>query len=354
MKYEDLIPTDEASLVEKYKKIFVLGGWAEKPQIMGGGSSIVHTKDEMIDSPLEEIKKLAGDEFEVVYNQCYCDVVKENLGATTLTARAAIADCTDDDIILCFISSVTAETEGLDRYSLHFENYIDNIIRRFTSISKNIVVIMQTGSAYVPYVWDRKVDGIVQMWLAGESAGKAIADVLFGKVNPSGKLAETFPNRLRTDFENISASMKNVNYKEGFEVGYRYYDNHTDEIWYPFGHGLSYTSFEYNNLSAKLDGENINISLDITNTGDVDGKEIVQIYFGRENSFYDRPVKELKGFEKVLVSAGKTEKVSVTIPVSDLAVYNVADSEWVVENGEYKIYVGASSQDIRLTADIEL
>ncbi len=339
---------------EKYKKIFVLGGWAEKPQIMGGGSSIVHTKDEMIDSPLEEIRKNAGDDFEVIYDQAYSDVDKANLGATIVTARKKISECTDDDIILCFISTDKAETEGLDRYSLHFENYIDNIIRRFTLISKNIVVIMQTGSAYVPYVWDSGVSGIVQMWLAGESAGKAIADVLFGKVNPSGKLAETFPNRLRTDYENISTAVNNVSYKEGFEIGYRYYDNHTDEIWYPFGHGLSYTSFEYNNLFVKLDGENINISLGITNTGDVDGKETVQVYIGKGSSLYKRPVKELKGFEKVLIPSRETKNISITIPVADLAVYNAAISEWTVEKGEYKIYVGASSQDIRLTADIEV
>lgn len=336
---------------DKYKKIFVLGGWADKPQIMGGGSSIVFTKDEMIDSPLEEIKKLAGDDFEVIYDPAYEEVDHANLGATTISARKYLAECTDDDIVLCFISTINAETEGLDRYSLHFENYIDEILRFYAAKCKNMAVIMQTGTAYVPYRWDADAGAIVQMWLSGEAGGKAIADVLFGKVNPSGKLAETFPRRLRTDMEHIGLG-DTIVYSEKHNVGYRYYDNHTDEIWYPFGHGLSYTKFEYDNLSANVNGDNLEVSFEITNTGTVSGKETAQIYTGKEKSFYERPKKELKGFTKIEVKAGETQKVSVAIPLSDIAIYDVANSKWTVEPGAYKIYVGASSQDIRLTENI--
>ena len=320
---------------------------------MGGGSSIVFTKEEMIDTPLEAIRKAAGDDFEVVYNQCYTEVDKGNIGETLLTARKCIQGCTDEDIVLCFVSTDIAESEGMDRYSLHFENYIDNIITRLSAVSKNVVVIMQTGTSYAPYRWNNTVNGIVQMWLAGEAGGKALADVLFGKVNPSGKLAETFPLKLRDDFENVGLE-KSITYKEGFNIGYRYYDKHTGDIWYPFGYGLSYTSFEYENLSAEVKGDNIEISLDVKNTGDMSGKETVQVYIGKEVSFFDRPVKELKGFTKVEIDKGETKKVSVTIPVSDVSVYNVAGSKWTVEAGEYQIYAGASSQDIRLTANITL
>lgn len=345
----DILPITK----EKYKKLFVLGGWAEKPHVMGGGSSIVHTKEEMIETPLEMIKKNAGDDFEVIYNQCYSDVDKGNIGETLLTARKCISDCTDEDLVICFISTPVAETEALDRYSLHFENYIDNILTRLANFAKNVVVVMQTGSAYAPYSWDSKVKGIVQMWLAGEAGGSAIADVLFGKVNPSGKLAETFPKKLRDDFVNVGMERK-ITYTEGFNVGYRYYDKHTEDIWYPFGHGLSYTEYEYSNLSTAIEGDNLKISLDVKNIGKVDGKETVQIYIGKELSFYDRPIKELKGFTKVELKSGETKNVEILIPLCELAVYNVASSEWKVEAGKYQLYVGASSQDIRLTDSFEI
>ena len=336
---------------EKYRKIYVLGGWAEKSQIMGGGSSIVFTKDEMIDSPLCEIRKAAGDDMEVIYDKCYSEPDYANLGATTITARAAVKDCTDDDLVVCFVSSVCAETEGLDRYHIHFENYIDEIIRVISIKCKNVVVVMQTGTCYVPYRWDKKAGAIVQMWLSGEAGGKAIADVLFGKVNPSGKLAETFPTRLRDDMEHIGLG-NSITYKEKLEVGYRYYDRHTDQIWYPFGHGLSYTSFAYTGLEAKTTGDHVSLRFDITNTGDVAGKEVAQIYIGKKESAFDRPVKELKAFTKVEIAPGETKAVSVEIPLSDLACYDVAGSEWTVEKGEYQVFVGASAQDIRLSDNL--
>jgi len=338
---------------EKYKKIFVLGGWAEKPQIMGGGSSIVFTKNEMIDSPLAEIQKLAGDDIEVIYDEAFMDVDRANLGATTIKARKYIPECTDDDLVLFFISSQNAETEGLDRYSMHFENYIDEIIRIYSLKCKNVAVIMQTGTSYLPFRWEKTTGSIVQMWLAGESGGKAIADVLFGKVNPSGKLGETFPNKLRENFEHIGLG-SSIIYEEGFEVGYRYYDKHPEEIWYPFGHGLSYTQFGYSNLQTKVENDNLKLEFNIKNTGDVFGKETAQIYIGKKQSFFKRPIKELKAFDKVALNAGETTLVSIEISLSDLAVYNTALSDWEVEKGEYQVYIGASSQDIKLTASFEI
>jgi len=331
----------------KYKKIFVLGPWAEKPQIMGGGSSIVFTKDEMIDSPLEEIKKLAGDEFEVIYSPCYGEVDRANLVATTVRARRCFEECTDDDIVLCFVSSVNAESEGLDRYSLHFENYIDMILYNCSLKCKNLVVIMQTGTAYTPYRWDENTPAIIQMWLSGEAGGKAIADILFGKVNPSGKLAETFPKNLRCDMEHVSLN-DTIVYTEKHNIGYRYYDNHTDEIWYPFGHGLSYTEFEYKKLLANVNSDNIEISFEITNIGTVDGKETAQIYIGKDESSFERPKKELKDFAKTMIKSGETQKLYFKIPLSDIAVYDDKSVGWTVEPGKYQIYIGSSSQDIRL------
>ena len=336
---------------DKYKRIIIVGQWAKKPQIMGGGSSIVFTKDEMIDSPLEEIKKLAGNDIEVIYSDCIDNVDRKNLGATTLGSRKILKDCTEEDLILCFLSTENAETEGLDRYSLHFDNYIDEIIRFYSVKHKNIAVVMQTGTAYVPYRWDKTVGAIVQMWLSGEAGGKAIAEVLFGKVNPSGKLCETFPKKLRDDFENIGLDNK-ITYTEQFNIGYRYYDKHTDEIWYPFGHGLSYTKFDYSNIKTALKDGIVNITFDIKNTGNVKGKEVAQIYLGKKQSAFTRPQKELKAFTKSEIVPDEIVHVGISIPVSDLACYDVANSKWVVEDGEYQIFIGSSSQDIRLISEI--
>lgn len=336
---------------EKYKKIFVLGGWAEKPQIMGGGSSIIWTADERIASPLEEIKKAAGDDIEIIYQDCYTEIDKANLAGTTVRGKKLIKDCTDDDLVLLFVSSPNAETEGLDRHTLYFENYINDIIRAYAINCKNVAVVMQTGTAYTPYAWDKSVGAIVQMWLCGEAGGQAIADILFGKVNPSGKLSETFPSKLRENFEHIGLE-DTITYKEGFEIGYRYYDKHPEEIWFPFGHGLSYTSFEYSNLNAKVEDKSLKISFDIKNIGDMDGKETAQVYIGKKDSAFVRPIKELKAFSKTEIKAGETKTVSILLPVSDLAIYN--ETKWEVENGEYEIYIGASSQDIKLNGKITL
>ncbi|MBQ7574454.1 MAG: glycoside hydrolase family 3 C-terminal domain-containing protein [Clostridia bacterium] len=338
---------------EKYKKVFVLGSAAKKPNIMGGGSSIVHTKDEMIDSPLEEIRRLAGDDIEVIYDDSYSVPDRANLGATTLNARKIIPQCSDNDLILCFVTTENAETEGLDRYSLHFENYIDEIIRFYSLKCKNVAVIMQTGTAYVPYRWDKKVGAVVQMWLLGEAGGKAIADVLFGKVNPSGKLSETFPKKIRTDMENIGLQ-SSIRYSEGYEVGYRYYDRHPDEVWYPFGHGLSYTDFEYSDIKAQIKDGLLSVGFKIRNTGNMPGKETAQIYIGKEISIFSRPVKELKAFEKVGLMPDEEKNILISIPVSDLACYSTAHGKWVVEDGRYRIYAGSSSADIRLMCDIEV
>ena len=191
------------------------------------------------------------------------------------------------------------------------------------------------------------------MWRAGEGAGGAIADVLTGKVNPSGKLTETFPKRPREGVEYPGDGLKVV-YNEGFDVGYRYYDKHPEEILYPFGFGLSYTTFSYENCKAELQGDSIKLSLDVRNTGDCDGAEVVEIYVSKTNSVVSRPVKELKGFEKVFVPKGEAVGVEISIPVSDLAYYNMMLDEWIVEPGEYTFMIAASSQDIRYRENVNI
>ena len=172
-------------------------------------------------------------------------------------------------------------------------------------------------------------------------------------MNPSGKLTETFPKRPREGVEYPGDGLK-VRYNEGFDVGYRYYDKHPDEILYPFGFGLSYTNFAYENSKIKLLDNKVKISLDVRNTGDCDGAEVVQIYVSKENSVVSRSVKELKAFDKVFVKAGESARLEIEIPVSDLAYYNMMLDEWIVEPGEYTFMVAASSQDIRYKEDVNI
>ena len=185
------------------------------------------------------------------------------------------------------------------------------------------------------------------MWLGGEAAGGAIADVLTGKTNPSGRLPETFPKKERRDLDIGNGLV--VRYGEGFEVGYRYYDLHPEEIAYPFGHGLSYAEFEYKEASLAREGDVLNITLKLKNIGSCDGAEVVQVYSAKPLSCVSRAQKELKAFKKVFLKAGEEKEVCISLSCSDLAYYNPALRDWVVENGEYLLHIAASSRDIRKT-----
>ena len=206
---------------------------------------------------------------------------------------------------------------------------------------------MQSGSAMILRDWKDKVHGIIQMWLGGESAGGAIADILCGIVNPSGKLSETFPTNLRTDLA-YPGNEHIIEYPERLFVGYRYYDLHPDEIVYPFGHGLSYTHFEYSNLSVERKGNKLNVTFDLKNAGNVTGAEVVQLYMGDPVSTVVRPIKELKMFDKISLFPGETQKVLLQVDINEIGYYNILLRDWVTEPGEYILYIGASSRDIRL------
>jgi hypothetical protein len=191
-----------------------------------------------------------------------------------------------------------------------------------------------------------------------EGGGKAIADVLFGKSNPCGKLPMTFMNKLDPRLDRRGDGRKVV-YREGMEVGYRYYDKHPEDVWFPFGHGLSYTTFEYSNIKVTPDKSNnpdetVTVTFDITNTGDVKGKEIAQIYVQQHDPSVVRPIKELKEFAKVELEPGETKSVSVTLNKRSFAYYNTCLHDWYAEPDTYHILVGASSTDIRLSADYVL
>ena len=336
---------------EKYKKIAVIGEFADKPLINGYGSAEVYPDESFVDSPLEELKKLLKDDVEIEYRELYKK--REYPDTMVLFGFGEYVNfIRQSDALIIFAGSMTSEdTEHFDRKSAYIDPNYEFFINTAVKYHKKVIVVLQTGGAMILGSWKNKVSGIVQMWLGGESAGSVIAEILTGKINPSGKLSETFPSCPRKDIEYPGDENK-IMYKEGFEVGYRYYDKHTDEICYPFGHGLSYTKFEYSDLEVSRDEDKITVQLHVENVGHVGGAEIVQIYVGKEISCVSRPIKELKAFKKVTVEPGKSETVKIELDTSSLAYYNVLLREWVIEPGEYTFYAAASSQDIRLEKNL--
>ena len=335
---------------DKYSRIAVVGGYGDDPLICGQGAAEVYTDRAYVDSPLAQLKR-SLPECEFKYWKGY-DKLSYSPTMLWPTRREYIPFIEDCDAVVIFIGSMESEdTESFDRLSArlnpNFGIYIDNALK----IGKRVIVVMQTGSAVVLPPWYKKVDAVVEMWLGGEAAGSAIADVLTGKVNPSGKLPETFPTCERRDLPYDSES-RILPYNEKLAVGYRYYDSHPEEIVFPFGHGLSYTTFDYSNAQITQEGEDYTFSFDMTNTGNVDGAEAVQLYAADPISTVSKPPKALIAFKKVFLKAGETQRVNIEFTARDLAYYNVSLREWVTEEGVYTLLLGASSRDIRLEASI--
>ena len=336
----------------KYKKVSVIGEYAVSPLISGQGSAMVYQEDEYTDNPLEELKKrLPQIEFKYIELYKKRELPKEMMWPKSLSFRKEIAD---SDLILFFAGSMESEdTESFDRQTAGINPNVGFFITEAQKVNKPIVLVLQNGGALILDKWVKKVNSVLEMWLGGEAAGGAVADILCGIINPSGKLSETFPNRMRTDLEYPGDGYK-VEYKERFEVGYRYYDKHPEEILYPFGHGLSYTDFEYSNLSINKLESGVKVDFELKNIGDVAGAEVVQLYVGDPISTVVKPIKELKKFKKVYLKSGETQKISFLLDYIDFAYYNIMLRKYVVENGVYDIYIGASSQDIRLNATFKI
>lgn len=337
---------------EKYQKVSVIGEFAKKPLICGQGSAEVNVQSQYVDEPLEELRKIFCDKVEIQYRDFF---KKGEYSDTMLWPRTQEYQefIKDSDAVIVFIGSMTSEdTEYFDRRTASFNPNYEMFINLACDAGKKVVVVMQTGGAMLLGAWHKRVDAIVQMWLAGEGGGKAIADVLTGRINPSGRLSETFPNVMRSDLEYPGDGVV-VEYKEKLDVGYRYYDKHPEEICYPFGHGLSYSKFKYEELEVSVQEDYLCVQVTVSNISDVNGSEVVQLYVG-SSSGIRHPIKELKAFQKIMVPAGQKEIVKFTLDLKELAYYNVMQNCWVVESGDYEVYVGASSQDIRCNKQVWL
>ena len=247
------------------------------------------------------------------------------------------------------------ESEGFDRINMELPGEQNELIQRVAAANPNTIVVLNTGSP-VTMPWVHEVAAILEQWYNSQECGNALADVLFGDVNPSGKLPTTFPARYEDNPAAINYPGENgkVLYGEGLFVGYRYYDAKKVEPLFPFGHGLSYTTFEYSNLKLSTDHfaeqDGLDVSLNVSNTGKRAGQEIVQLYVHDLQSNLVRPEKELKAFCKVALAAGETKTVSFHLDKEAFWYYDPAKGGWIVEPGEFEIIVGASSRDLRLHA----
>lgn len=333
------------------KRVAVLGAFAKSPRYQGAGSSKVQPLK--IDSPLDELR-IAG--LNVEYAEGYREETDDSDEAL-LSEACELARGKDAVLILAGLPD-RYESEGFDRESLSMPQNQIALIERVSQVNPNVAVVLQCGSV-VDLIWADQVKSILLMYLGGEAVGGAIADLVSGAVAPSGKLAESWPLQLSDApcYHYFPGYSRTVEYRESIFVGYRYYDAAQKSVRYPFGHGLSYTSFSYSNLRVNQshlnDGETLPVTLDVTNTGSVAGAEIVQLYVSHRSGVMFTPEQELKGFEKVFLAPGETKSVSFSLTRRDLCYYDAAVSDWRVEGGMYELRLSASSRDIRLNAQIE-
>lgn len=359
---------------ETVGKILVVGENAVKMMTVGGGSSSLKVQREI--TPLEGIRAAVGKDVEVVYERGYVGDITGNYNGVVTgqdlseersadqLLKDACAAAADADAVV-FIGglnkSAHQDCENSDRYGLELPYTQDAVIEALAAVNPNLSVVIVSGNA-VAMPWVGKVNSIVQDWYCGSQAGTALADVIFGKVNPSGKLPMTFPVRLQDNGAHALGAYdpedRSVEYKEGIFVGYRWAQKYKVHPLFAFGHGLSYTSYGYG--KAESDRKSISsadslvVSIPVTNTGDVAGKEVVQLYIGDNKSSVERPVMELKGFRKVYLEPGQTEKVSFTVRPDMLKFYDASKGDWVLEKGRFTIYIGASSEDIRSKLEFDV
>jgi beta-glucosidase len=318
----------------------------------GGGCALVNPTH--LDSAYDEIARRAS--VAVDYAEGYDE---DDTPTDELIAEAVVKAKKSDVVVLFAGLAVSTDVEGCDRTSLDIEPSHVRLIEELSKCGAKIVVVLSNG-AEVTMPWLEKVHAVLEIFMCGQAGGSAVAQVLFGDVNPSGKLTVTFAKRIE-DLpvfpEFPGENVRNV-YGEGVYVGYRYYEKKQIEPLFPFGFGLSYTTFGYGGIglsrSEVTEKECLEVRFSIKNTGAVAGKEVVQLYVAPPACRLRRPIKELKGFEKVDLAAGESKTVSIELSYRDFAYYDPEFGEWVVDPGKYEILVGASSSDIRLRASVEM
>ena len=333
--------------------VAVIGAFADKPRYQGEGSSVINPT--MIDSGRRAFNNSPID---VKFADGYDRSGKRKNEDAYITEACNLAKNASKAVVFIGLTD-DYESEGFDRTTMKLPDGHNRLVEAVSRVNENVIVVLQGGSP-VEMPWADDVKAILNAYLGGQSVAPAIVDVLTGKANPCGKLAETYPICLKdtpTSFR-YPDSKEDVQYRESIFIGYRYYDKVDRNVRFPFGFGLSYTSFEYSDIRLRkknlTKGESTKVTFTIKNTGDVAGAEIAQVYVGKPESRVFRAPKELKGFVKVYLEPGEEKKVSVELDDRAFAFWNTATDGWCVESGEYNILVGASSRDIRLEAAVKM
>ncbi len=334
------------------QKVAVIGEMAESPRFQGAGSSVINPTN--LDNALDNLKKLGVD---VTYAKGY-DKSKDEINAELFeeaenAARAA-------DVAVVFIGLTEEfEGEGYDRETINLPESHNALVEKIALANENTVVVLAGGSV-VLMPWLNNVKALLNSGLGGQAGGIAVARILTGEVNPSGKTTETYPKFFEDNptFGNYPGGPVTSEHRESVYIGYKYYDSADKEVVFPFGFGLSYTTFEYSDLKVSSksikDTDTLTVSFKIKNTGEVDGAEIAQLYVADKESTIFRPVKELREFKKVFLKAGEEAEVTFELGKRAFAFYNVNINDWCVESGDFDILIGASSRDIKLSETVEV
>jgi beta-glucosidase len=346
------------------KSIAVIGYNAERKQSLGGGSSQVKAFYEI--TPLQGLKNVAGNKISFTYSQGY--KIERGAGADPEMIQQAADAASKADVAIV----VGGWTHGYD-YSVWKDNAYDaedvdkpdmqmpfgqnELIRAVLKANPKTIVVLMGGGPVDVQQWVNDAKGVVQAWYPGMEGGNALAKIIFGQINPSGKLPMSFPKKL----EDVPAhalgsypgdSKRNVYYYDDIYVGYRYYDTYKVAPEFPFGYGLSYTTFAYSHLKIASTGNNVAVSFTIRNTGNTGGADVAQLYVHQQRSALPRPEKELKGFQKIFLKPGESKTVTINLDDNAFKYFNDASGQWVLEPGAFDILVGNSSRDIKLSGTV--
>ncbi len=345
-----LLKNDSILPLKDTEKIAFIGEFAKKPRFQGGGSS--HINSFRVSNVIDSV----SDNANITYAKGFpanADIYDEGLAKEALEAAKAA-----DKVVIFAGLPDSFESEGYDRAHMRLPDCQNRLIDEILAVQPETIIVLHNGSP-VEMPWLSRVKGLLEAYLGGQAVGEAVADILYGKCCPCGKLAETIPYKLSDNPSYLSfGDGENVTYQEGIFVGYRYYDAKEMPVAFPFGYGLSYTSFAYSNLrldrSKMADNDTVTVSVDVTNTGDIEGKEIVQLYISDLTGAARRPLRELKGYEKVSLKPGETKIVSFVLDYRSFAWYHTGIKDWYAASGDYEILIGASSRDMRLSEKVHL
>ncbi|UGQ12563.1 glycoside hydrolase family 3 C-terminal domain-containing protein [Yinghuangia sp. ASG 101] len=361
-----VLPLDPDAAVN----IAVIGEFARTPRYQGAGSSRVNPT--RLDNAWDALREAAGAKSALTFSPGFLltDAADADTADASGTPGApadeaaalvsdAVAAAAAADVALVFLGLPEGvESEGHDRDSLDLPAAQIRLLEAVARANPNVVVVLANGGVVEVASWQHHARAVLEGWLGGQAGGGAIADLVFGRANPSGRLAETIPLRLADNpsYLNFPGGEGVVAYGERVYVGYRYYDTVDAPVAYPFGHGLSYTEFTYSDLAAEVEGSGadvvVRVRLTVTNSGAVAGKEVVQVYVGDTAASVDRPARELKAFAKVSLAAGASAPVEFALRARDFSYFSALHGDWVLEPGEFVVHVGASSRDVRLTAAV--